>query len=179
MNNMLNCMIICHGKSEFLLANHLKSTLRLPIKIVAEKNGDNSIQINSLNNFLNRKDFKNSNEFIRKYKLKIDNSLKVFVVMDVDDCNSNERKLYENKQMFGQHWLKKHITPIYNDQNFEDVIRKAKLPKMNSKTDVVKIFPSNLSDDKVESIKIVKDTFSPLNCTNLEILIDYLIKNKK
>ena len=32
-----NCLIICHGKSEYLLANYLKSNLRIPAKIVSDK----------------------------------------------------------------------------------------------------------------------------------------------
>ena len=32
-------VVIAHGKSEFLLAEHIKSNLHLPIEIYANKNG--------------------------------------------------------------------------------------------------------------------------------------------
>lgn len=46
--NYCKGIIIAHGKSELLLAEHIKSNLHLPIEIYAEKNGKSSIQIDSL-----------------------------------------------------------------------------------------------------------------------------------
>lgn len=45
-------VVIAHGKSEFLLAEHIKSNLHLPIEIYANKNGSTSIQIDGLMNIL-------------------------------------------------------------------------------------------------------------------------------
>ena len=38
-------IVIAHGKSELLLAEHIKSNVHLPIEIYAESNGKTSIQI--------------------------------------------------------------------------------------------------------------------------------------
>ena len=42
--NYCRGIIIAHGKSELLLAEHIKSNLHLPIAIYAESNGKTSIQ---------------------------------------------------------------------------------------------------------------------------------------
>ena len=46
--NYCKGIIIVHGKSELLLAEHIKSNLHLPIQIYSESNGKTSIQIDSL-----------------------------------------------------------------------------------------------------------------------------------
>ena len=47
--NYCKGIIIAHGKSEFLFAEHIRSNLHLPIKIYSQRNGKTSIQIDSLN----------------------------------------------------------------------------------------------------------------------------------
>ena len=56
--NYCKGIIIVHGKSELLLAEHIKSNLHLPIEIYALKNGKMSIQIDSLMNVLGNNIFK-------------------------------------------------------------------------------------------------------------------------
>ena len=60
-------IVIAHGKSELLLAEHIKSNLHLPISIYAESNGKTSIQIDSLMTVLGNNIFKNKKVFDKKY----------------------------------------------------------------------------------------------------------------
>ena len=43
--NYCKGIVIAHGKSELLLAEHIKSNLHLPIEIYAESNGKTSILV--------------------------------------------------------------------------------------------------------------------------------------
>ena len=65
--NYCKGIIIVHGKSELLLAEHIKSNLHLPIEIYAESNGKTSIQIDSLLKVLGNNIFKNKIVFNKKY----------------------------------------------------------------------------------------------------------------
>ena len=51
--NYCRGVVVVHGKSEKLLAEHIKSNLHLPIEVYAENNGKTSIQIDSLITILN------------------------------------------------------------------------------------------------------------------------------
>ncbi|HDH5013261.1 TPA: hypothetical protein PI398_002687, partial [Staphylococcus aureus] len=68
-DKMKECIVICHGKSEVSIMKFIKQVYRLPIKIVSEDGGKNSVQITSLLNFLNRRDFKNLACFLRTFEL--------------------------------------------------------------------------------------------------------------
>ena len=57
-NKLQSCIVICHGKSEYEIIKYIKNAYRIPVKIVAENKGKNSIQITSIMQFLNRRDFK-------------------------------------------------------------------------------------------------------------------------
>ena len=56
--NYCKAVVIVHGKSEYLMVQHIKSSLHLPIEIYAKKKGNNSIQITSLMLVLNNSIFK-------------------------------------------------------------------------------------------------------------------------
>ena len=47
-------VVIAHGKSEFLLAEHIKSNLHLPIEIYANKNGVNEHTNRWLNEYIRK-----------------------------------------------------------------------------------------------------------------------------
>lgn len=173
--NEVNCMIICHGKSEMILAQFLKNTTRLPIKIVANNKGNSSIQINSLCDFLGRRDLKTAKSLERNYDVVVRSDLIVFIVMDVDDCDKDFENRFISKELFGKHFLKQYIKPIYNRENLEDVFQKAKLPATKSKTDVVKIFPVDKFDDKKDAIKDVRDKLAKIPDTNMEELFDFFL----
>ena len=56
-------IIICHGKSEKILFSKLKSLLKLPIKVVANDNGNSSIKIQGIRSYLNQKNLKAKKTF--------------------------------------------------------------------------------------------------------------------
>ena len=101
--------------------------------IYARKQGKqfHSIQITSLRNLLYKAPFDTFKHFINKYgSLEIKNGkiqdFKVAIVMDTDDCTSEDKENFLNKEMFRGHWLFEYIWPIHNTMNLEDVLKKAK-----------------------------------------------------
>ena len=101
--NYCKGIIIAHGKSELLLAEHIKSNLHLPIEIYAEKNGKSSIQIDSLKTVLSNNIFKNKTSFKRQYVVEEENrELKNFFVMpimDLDDTTEDKIEQYKSGKM--------------------------------------------------------------------------------
>ncbi len=84
--NYTKCAVIVHGKSEFDLVKYIYTNLHLPVKIISKDKGRGSIQINGLNDFLNKKQFtstlkKFSDEFCINYDKKTkrlkDNGIKL------------------------------------------------------------------------------------------------------
>lgn len=49
------CAVIVHGKSEFHLVRFIYTNLHLPVKIISKDKGRGSIQINGLEDLLNKK----------------------------------------------------------------------------------------------------------------------------
>lgn len=92
-------LVIVHGKSEKQIVKFIKSNLRLKMEIYSDKNGEKAIQITSLKNTLNNKIFKSFNNFIKEYEdiklsedyKSIDDSFKVFIIMDTDDCTEKQK----------------------------------------------------------------------------------------
>lgn len=169
-----NCLIICHGKSEFLLVNHLKSNLRIPVIIEADKKGKNSIQINSLKNLFKGRNFSCKASFENHYKISINDDFKIFIIMDTDDCSKQQVMNYKNMSMFKHYWFHKYVTSIYNNPNIERVIKNSNLTEMKTKTDVHRIFPiDNL--DNIEAIIFVQKKLKECDSTNMDILFEYLL----
>lgn len=50
------CAVIVHGKSEFHLVRFIYTNLHLPVKIISKDKGRGSIQINGLEDLLNKGD---------------------------------------------------------------------------------------------------------------------------
>ena len=84
-------VIICHGKSEYLLFTILKRRLKLRVEIDGDKHGGKSVQIRSIPNYLRRQDFKSVSAFTSKNALgqyasvrqkKLASDFKIFFVMD-------------------------------------------------------------------------------------------------
>lgn len=176
--NSPKCLILCHGKTEMLFVNHIKSGLRINAKIVAEKNGKNSIQITSLMKFLNRYPFNNEKSFKSHYNITDMKGFKIFPIMDCDDCKPAEKNNYINKSMFSKHWVHKYIHPIHNIENLEDVFSRTNLEMYSKKNDVVKVFPIDKNLSKEDSILKVQDELKKTKNSNLNELIDFMYKNK-
>lgn len=134
--NYNKAVIICHGKSEYHIARYIKSNLRLPIEIYANKNGASSIQITSLKSIFNQNDFKNIEKFGEKYNVEVISSgknatladdFRIYIIMDTDDCTEKQKTDFINKKMFSKYPLGKYVYPVYNINNIEDVLCKTNI----------------------------------------------------
>ena len=150
--NYCRGVVVVHGKSEKLLAEHIKSNLHLPIEVYAENNGKTSIQIDSLITILNNNIFKNERCLKRKYNIEIENKkIKNFfliVIMDLDDTTEEKIKQYKSGKMFEKHWLSPYIIPVWNNKNLDQVMFDlgliSKVPNYKEKGRVYEeVFPKN------------------------------------
>lgn len=161
------------------------------MEIFSDKNGEKAIQITSLENTLNNKIFKSFNNFIKEYKdiklsddyKSIDDSFKVFIIMDTDDCTEAQKIDYKTKEMFKNHWLYKYIVPIYNSPELETVLTKAKVPFKKTgdkrKKEYVKLFPTDIKYNKSDELQIKEllEKLKKINSTNLDLFLDFCLKN--
>lgn len=182
----LKGLVICHGKSEKLICDFIKSNLRIQIEIDSDKKGKKSIQITSVMKFLSGEKYKNIVSFKNKFddiepiknRKKLPNYFKVFIIMDTDDCNENQKNSFKNKSMFKEHWLYDYIVPIYNDSNLEEVLVNAgiKFQKNGNerKSEYPKVFPMNGISD-VEGIKKFRKCLKNSKKTNMEEFINFCL----
>lgn len=190
-------VVIVHGKSELQIVEHIKSNLRISILPFSEKNGERSIQINSLKNVLGNTIFKDIDSFIAKYsKVEVSGrgkrrrleNFKIFIIMDTDDCSDLESENFINKNMFKNHWAREYIHPIYNKTNLEDVLKRcnikynkepiSKIKDKDLKKFYVKIFPTDRSyngNDDIQQLTEFKNNLKSSKNTNMEEFIEYCI----
>lgn len=178
--NYCKGIVIAHGKSELLLAEHIKSNLHLPIEIYAENNGKTSIQINSLMNVLGNYIFKNKRSFLQKYEVEsVKGKLKNFTIMpimDLDDTSKQKQQKYISKEMFKNHWLHSYIVPIWNNSNLDEVLLELKLidrlPNNKEKGSLYRqLFPTNNGKTDKQQVENLMKMFEKSKNTNMEILI--------
>lgn len=186
----LKAVVIVHGKSEKQLAQYVKSKLRLKIEIESDKNGEKSIQITSLDKFINNKKFKSLNSFLRNFEdaelnangKKLNEKFKIFIIMDTDDCTEKQKEEFIKKIMFKKHWAYDNIVPIYNSQNLEDVLTKAKIPFEKKgdkrKKEYIKIFPTDKKYERSDEIQIkdLKEKLEDVKNTNLDEFLEFCLE---
>lgn len=186
----LKAVVIVHGKSEKQLAQYVKSKLRLKIEIESDKNGEKSIQITSLDKFINNKKFKSLNSFLRNFEdaelnangKKLNEKFKIFIIMDTDDCTEKQKEEFIKKTMFKKHWAYDNIVPIYNSQNLEDVLTKAKIPFEKKgdkrKKEYIKIFPTDKKYERSDEIQIkdLKEKLKGVKNTNLDEFLEFCLE---
>ncbi len=120
-------LVICHGLSEKIIADKVKSLLRIPLEVYSRDSGNHSIQINGLPAlFKSDRTFKNRTDFERlydniEYDKKVMRNFKIFPVMDTDDSNAESIQNYVSNNFLTGHWLHDYIHPIYNTPSLEDV----------------------------------------------------------
>lgn len=184
--NYCKGIIIVHGKSELLLAEHIKSNLHLPIEIYAEKNGKSSIQIDSLKTILNNNIFKNKTSFKRQYAVEEENrELKNFFVMpimDLDDTTEDKIEQYKSGKMFENHWLSSYIIPIWNNKNLDQVLFDlnliSKMPNNKEKGKVYgELFPTHRGETDLEQVKKLLTHFQNSDKTNMDVFINKCLEN--
>ena len=184
--NYCKGIIIAHGKSELLLAEHIKSNLHLPIEIYSLKNGKTSIQIDSLMTILGNNDFKNKSKLKQKYIIEEKNKkfINFFIMpmMDLDDTTEEKIKKYKNGEMFKNHWLSPYIIPIWNDINLDHVLYDlkliSKLPNDKEKGKVYEeLFPKNTGQADLEQVNKLLKYFKSTTKTNMNIFIEKCLES--
>ncbi len=179
--------VIVHGKSEFALVKYIYTNLHLPVKIIAKDKGRGSIQINGLSDYLNKKQFRTLKEFANEYSVEYDKktksliNFKLFIIMDIDDCDEFAKSKYISGELFEGHPLKEYIVPIYNVSNLEDVMIKAgimvkRIPDAQKGSYYTKIFPINtepLSVDTVNQVRIFAKKIKGIKETNMLAFVEY------
>lgn len=173
-------IVIAHGKSELLLAEHIKSNLHLPIEIYSESNGKTSIQIDGLMGVLGNNIFKNKRVFNQKYVVEEEKGiLKNFLlmpIMDMDDTSEEKKQKYISGEMFKKHWLGPYIVPIWNRKNLDEVLLDLKLidkiPNDKEKGKVYRdLFPTNKGESDIQQVKNLMDKFEKSDRTNMQVFI--------
>lgn len=184
--NYCKGIIIAHGKSELLLAEHIKSNLHLPIEIYSLKNGKTSIQIDSLMTILGNNDFKNKSKLKQKYIIEEKNKkfINFFImpIMDLDDTAEEKIKKYKNGEMFKNHWLSPYIIPIWNDINLDYVLYDlkliSKLPNDKEKGKVYEeLFPKNTGQADLEQVNKLLKYFESTEKTNMNIFVEKCLES--
>lgn len=184
--NYCKGIIIVHGKSELLLAEHIKSNLHLPIEIYSLKNGKTSIQIDSLMTILGNNDFKNKSKLKQKYIIeeKDKKFINFFVmpIMDLDDTTEEKIEKYKNGEMFKNHWLSPYIIPIWNDINLDHVLYSlkliSKLPNDKEKGKVYEeLFPKNTGQADLEQVNKLLKYFESTEKTNMNIFVEKCLES--
>lgn len=184
--NYCKGIIIAHGKSELLLAEHIKSNLHLPIEIYLLRNGKTSIQIDSLMTILGNNDFKNKSKLKQKYIIEEKNKkfINFFIMpmMDLDDTTEEKIKKYKNREMFKNHWLSPYIIPIWNDINLDHVLYDlkliSKLPNDKEKGKVYEeLFPKNTGQADLEQVNKLLKYFKSTTKTNMNIFIEKCLES--
>ena len=182
--------VIVHGKSEFQLVRFIYTNLHLPIKIIAENKGKNSIQINGLKGFLKKKVFQSLSAFANEYSVEYDrkrkklNNFKLFIIMDTDDCSEKMKEAYVTGSLFKDHPLREYIVPIYNISNLEDVMMKAgimvkRISDSEKGTYYNRIFPINtepVSIDTIRQIQIFANRIKNVKETNMLEFVNYCME---
>lgn len=178
--NYCKGIVIAHGKSELLFAEHIKSNLHLPIEIYSLKNGKTSIQIDSLMTILGNNDFKSKSKLKQKYFIEEKNkklvNFFVMPIMDLDDTTEEKIEKYKSGKMFRNHWLSSYIVPIWNDTNLDHVLYDlnliSKLPNDKEKGKVYEdIFPKNKGQADLEQVNKLLKYFESTTKTNMDVFI--------
>ena len=181
-----HCVIICHGKSEYLFFTTIKRILKTPIEIDGDKNGGKSVQIRSIPHFLQRQDYKDFPSFTRKGAVgqyacvnhrALSSDFKIFFVMDLDDCPENEGSAFIDKSMFQKHWSYPHVMPIYCHPNIEAVFEElGYFPTTRNKTEYYTSLFSKILVCR-EDVEKLGRSLEPCQTTNLAVLIGFLLRH--
>ena len=178
--NYCKGIVIAHGKSELLLAEHIKSNLHLPIEIYAESNGKTSIQIDSLITVLGNNVFKNKIEFNKRYIVEKEKGVlknfSLMPIMDLDDTSDYKKQKYISGEMFKNHWLNPYIIPIWNKNNLDEVLLDLKLidklPNNKEKGRLYRdLFPTNNGESDIQQVKNLMEKFEKSTRTNMQVFI--------
>lgn len=189
--NYIRALIIVSGKSEKKICQYIIQSLRLNIKIKEDKQDNESNKIKNIVSTLNDAQHETIEAFFRSYKgieiegigeaRKIKN-FKIFVILDLNQCNEAEKQEYINKTIFKNHWAYEYIVPIFNDKNLEEVLKECNVPYKkiefkDRKKNYIKMFPMEDKFDKKTTVRIEIEKFKNMikgsKKSNLKDLLDY------
>lgn len=109
-------------------------------------------------------------------------NLRIYIVLDTDDCTEKEREMYINSTLFNNlnertKKYKDYIIPIYNTKNLEEVLKKAGC-KFNSTTskEMKKEYITR-TEKLLGNIENLIEELKKNNNTNLEVLLEDLKEN--
>lgn len=182
----LKALVICHGKSEVQICEHIKQKLRLRIDILSNNKGKSSIQITSVMKFLNNTQLKNLTSLKNNYAVKVENKkldeeFKVFIIMDTDDCSQEQKLSYIDKSMFKNHVLYGHIVPIYNTPELETVLTNSGITftkkGVDRKSEYIRIFPTDKKYEKNDVVQLEEfhDNLKKCKTTNFNEFIKFCL----
>ena len=180
-------IVVVHGDSEKIIAEHIKSNLRLNFHIHP---GKTSIQINGLMKELNAH-FPNVNSLRRHPQLVLNiqkntiHDFKIFTLMDTDDCSEETCQKYMDRTLFDRYALKEYVVPIYTTPDLEHVFYASHLiPRIFKEDEKVdgyrRCFPKisppfdELKSKEDELIKKA-EALRRNSKTNFDVFIDYCL----
>lgn len=175
----LPCSIVCHGESELVLVRSIQNKKRRFLNPLSERNGKSSIEINTLNKFLDRHypvklDYikENKSMLCLKNKKFIINH-KIFALMDKDNIDDDIFDAYKSKALFNGYWWGDDvlIVPLYFYPNMDVVFNNHGFPININKPKPFQYFKyMNTNYDGV--IKMLRSLDSKES--NIKELLDYL-----
>lgn len=183
--NGTRILVICHGKTEYLMCRHIKSNLKLRMEVYANQNGKSSIQITSLMNVLNNRIFSSKKRFCDTHNVEytkgyVPVDFRIYIIMDTDDCTQKQLDDYKSKYMFAEHWLCDFIVPIFNTQKIEDVLKKSGVQYPKNKKDYIKLFPIQHGGvDYVQVDTLKKQLCKAGTISNLHEFLQACLENYK
>lgn len=167
---------IVHGQSEYALCSHVKSNLRIKHEIISRDKGKTSIQINGLVDLLSRDRRLQSRKSLKKEFPDIDlENFKLFIIMDVDDCNSVTKEKFKNKELFKDSWLFSHIVPIYSEPNLEKTMEDIGIV-IQKKKDYITIFPTSHGDLDLNKAKEFHEKLKTSKNSNLHEYVKFCVE---
>jgi len=185
-NGYTRAVVIVHGKSEHDIVKHIRSKLRIPIKIYQKNGGERSIEISSIMDILNGANFKTKNNFLKEYdQIQIDKkknllNFKVFIIVDVDNTPRQNVDNYCNKSMFKKHWIHDYVVPILNNNNLEEVLNSigyTAAKNSKDKKNYKKVFPVQKGEQDLDTIVALKSAFEKTEKSNLDVFLRYCLEN--
>lgn len=176
-----SCLVICHGKSEYIMIQNTKSILRLTLIPYARNNGDQCIQLKSLLAVLNEHQFKTKKNFRGRFNVDLEGrnpiKFKVFTIIDLDEPENtkNDIENYKNKSMFKNHWMYDYIVPIFNDPNLDIIFNKLgySIDTSSKVASYQKMFSLG-KNDKMFYVDLL-EKLNKSNNTNLHEFFDYIL----
>ena len=176
-----NTVVVVHGKSEIALMRRVQNILRMPMVIVSRDNGEETITISQLPEFLSTGAFSSENSLHKAYpqleytpraKMKMER-LRIFTVMDVD---MDRRSLgsYQTRDMFRDSPFHDRIIPIHNDPNMDEVMSEIGFGVVQNKK--IRSY-AKMMDDVTDPMDLLR-RLEGCDNTNMDLLIRHCLSSR-